>query len=184
MEVYHRDIRNIKVATWLLIWGRSLSMCFLGCWPSHPRKCVSFWSCLGVIVWEPKNWNISDQILHRYIWHFLTLPSRNKSCSIKTSKPSLFFVKTSGGFCILATQSFFKIVIFATKVVFCSTIITTGLLGLFHNQRRRQICYSINMLSWNVSVTHDTRLQIEVLIEFPPWYKSYKTINIRQWWYG
>jgi len=42
-----------------------------------------------------------------------------------------FFVKTSGGFCKLATQEFFQIVIFATKVVF--------LLNYHHNRITRLI---------------------------------------------
>ena len=159
-------------------------MCFLGCWPSHPRKCVSFWSCLGVIVWEPKNWNISDQILHRYIWHFLTLPSRNKSCSIKTSKPSLFFVKTSGGFCKLATRIFLN----------CYFRDQSGfLLNYHHNRITRLIsqpeketdmlfnkyalveCFSH---TWH-KVANRGFNRISTLVQKLQNYKY-----IRQWWYG
>ena len=159
-----------------MIWGRSSSMCFLGCWPSHPRKCVSFWSCLCVIVGEPKNWNISDQILHRYIWHFLTLPSRNKSCSIKTSKPSLFFVKTSGGFCKLATQSFFKLLFSRPKWFFAQLSSQPDYSAYFTTRKETDMLFNKYALvecfshTWHYVANRD--------LDFPPWYKSYKTINI------
>jgi hypothetical protein len=62
-------------------------------------------------------------------------------------------------------QEFFLIVIITTKVVFCSTIITTGLkksLNRLISQPEKDTDMQINMLSWNVSVTHDTKLQKEI----------------------
>ena len=76
----------------------------------------------------------------------------------------------------------FEIVIIATKVVFSSTFITIGLKKSFISQPEEDVYrvsdMLINMLSWNVSITHDTKLQRD--LDFKPWYKSYKTINIRR----